>query len=632
MIGRNIEGSPFSNYSPYSFKHITIGQKVTELKGDIFYERPGINNLIVEKGANPLVIRSSQKLNYSSYRYYSIMPFGKTPIDTIYIDRTLISRGSDDEVVYLSPFYGVPSSYELFLGDNIQELADYCFKDNTITSISIPKNLKKIGNSCFSGCVNLRTINIKDSEENLEIGDEQTFYQCSLDSIYIGRNLVYNYNKTPFPSTKERLTRLTIGNCVTEINNNMFNGFKSLLSIDLPKNLTKIGKQAFYGCEGLTTLTIPSSVKEIGQQAFDLCRGLKTLTFEDGEEELAFSADPNFLNNAFCNSPLEKIYLGRNLIYSNVSPFSTIESIKELTLGSKVTRLNDRFFAGCPNLKAVYSNAENVPTTGASVFTESYLADATLYVPYSLYDEYRVTYPWNKFGNMINDEGKYNLFYMVDEVEYKKYVVKEGDGITPETEPTKEGYTFNGWSEIPDSMPAHDVIVTGAFSINKYKLIYNVDGEEYQSYDLDYGSSIIPEDVPIKEGYTFSGWSEIPEVMPAHDVTVTGSFSINSYKLTYMLNNEVYKEMTYEYGATVTPEPQPEGDYASFEWIDLPQTMPAHDVVVYAMYTSGITDVLMKTQQNVRIYTPNGKKLNKLQKGLNIVVLDDGTVKKIVVK
>ena len=40
----------------------------------------------------------------------------------------------------------------------------------------------------------------------------------------------------------------------------------------------------------------------------------------------------------------------------------------------------------------------------------------------------------------------------------------------------------------------------------------------------------------------------------------------------------------------------------------------------------------MASQQNVRIYSPNGKKLEKLQKGLNIVVLDDGTVKKVVVK
>lgn len=120
--------------------------------------------------------------------------------------------------------------------------------------------------------------------------------------------------------------------------------------------------------------------------------------------------------------------------------------------------------------------------------------------------------------------------------------------------------------------------------------------------------------------------------MPAHDVTVTGSFSVNSYTLTYMVDDKVYKETMYEYGATIIPEPQPEGDYATFEWIDLPQTMPAHDVVVYASYTTGIVEVLMATQRNLRIYSPNGKKLNKLQKGLNILVLDNGTIKKVVVK
>ena len=98
------------------------------------------------------------------------------------------------------------------------------------------------------------------------------------------------------------------------------------------------------------------------------------------------------------------------------------------------------------------------------------------------------------------------------------------------------------------------------------------------------------------------------------------------------MDNKVYKEVMCEYGTTVTPEPQPVGVYDTFEWIGQPETMPAHDVVVYAMYTSGITDDLIATQQNVRIYTPNGKKLNKLQKGLNIVVLKDGTVKKVVIK
>ncbi len=227
---------------------------------------------------------------------------------------------------------------------------------------------------------------------------------------------------------------------------------------------------------------------------------------------------------------------------------------------------------------------------------------------------------------------KYKLTYTVDGEEYKIYDVEYGSTITPEPAPSKEGYTFSGWSEIPETMPANDVTVTGTFSVNKYKLVYMVDGEEYKTYEMEYGATITPEPVPTKDGYTFSGWSDIPEMMPDHDVTVTGTFTINSYKLTYMIDNQVYKEIMYEYGATITPEPQPEGDYATFEWIDLPEKMPAHDVVVYASYTSGINEVLMTTQRNIRIYSPNGKKLDKMQKGLNIVVQDDGTVKKVVMK
>ena len=38
----------------------------------------------------------------------------------------------------------------------------------------------------------------------------------------------------------------------------------------------------------------------------------------------------------------------------------------------------------------------------------------------------------------------------------------------------------------------------------------------------------------------------------------------------------------------------------------------------------------MAVQRNVRIYSPNGKNRDKLQKGLNIIVFDDGTVHKVV--
>jgi hypothetical protein len=226
---------------------------------------------------------------------------------------------------------------------------------------------------------------------------------------------------------------------------------------------------------------------------------------------------------------------------------------------------------------------------------------------------------------------KYTLTYMVDDKEYKSFEIEYGTSITPETEPIKEGYTFSGWSWIPKTMPAEDVTVTGTFSINKYKLTYMVDGKVYKFYEIEYGEKITAEPAPLEEGYTFSGWSGVPETMPAHDVTVTGTFSINKYKLTYMIGDETYKEVEIEYGSTIPTEPQPDGDYVRFEWVGVPETMPAHDVIIYADFETGIMDVM--ALQGVRcIYSPNGKRISKLQKGVNIIVMNDGSVKKVYVR
>ncbi len=227
----------------------------------------------------------------------------------------------------------------------------------------------------------------------------------------------------------------------------------------------------------------------------------------------------------------------------------------------------------------------------------------------------------------------YTLTYQVDGEDYKTYKQEYGSAITPEAEPaSKEGHTFSGWSEIPETMPAHDITVTGKFTVNKYVLIYLLDGKEYKTLEVDYGSTIVPEAEPApKEGYTFSGWEGLPETMPAQIVIATGTYTVNKYKLTYMIGNETYKEVEIEYGSTIPTEPQPDGDYVRFVWVGVPETMPAHDVIVYADFETGITDVM--ALQGVRcIYSPNGKRISKLQKGVNIVVMNDGSIKKVYVK
>lgn len=368
-------------------------------------------------------------------------------------------------------------------------IEEYAFSGcSSLPSATIPNSVVSIGSYAYSNCSSLSSVVIEDCEDKLEFSDGNTFYDCPLQNVYIGRNIGYPSNNSPFKNHKEGIESIILGENVTEISNEEFYGLKKIASVALPKNLKKIGSMAFYGCEGLTELTIPGGVIEIGQQAFDLCKNLKTLRIEEGEAELKFTAEPNYLNNAFQNSPLEEVYIGRDFSFNNSSPLAIFETMKSLTFGEEVLSIQARSFIGCPNLKDVTSYSKVVPTTNDIVFTPSYQTNATLHVPYALYDEYKVANVWKDFGTIVNFEGLYNLVYNVDGEEYKKYVVEQGTTITPETAPYKEGYTFSGWSEIPATMPAHDVTVTGTFTsstgieqimsnVNSGAMIFNIDGK-----------------------------------------------------------------------------------------------------------------------------------------------------------
>ena len=59
-------------------------------------------------------------------------------------------------------------------------------------------------------------------------------------------------------------------------------------------------------------------------------------------------------------------------------------------------------------------------------------------------------------------------------------------------------------------------------------LTFMVDGEVYSCDTLAYGVPVTVPELPEHEGYSCTGWSEVPATMPAHDVTVTGSYVLNS--------------------------------------------------------------------------------------------------------
>ena len=182
----------------------------------------------------------------------------------------------------------------------------------------------------------------------------------------------------------------------------------------------------------------------------------------------------------------------------------------------------------------------------------------------------------------------YAVTYMVDGEVYKTDSVAYGSDITLAEAPEKEGYTFSGWSETPGTMPANDFTVEGTFTVNTYAVTYMVDGEVYKTDSVAYGSVITLAEAPEKEGHTFDGWSEIPETMPANDITVEGTFTINSYTVTFVVDGETYTTSSVEYGAEITVPDMEEKEGHTFNWNEHPATMPANDITVEGGYTTNI--------------------------------------------
>jgi hypothetical protein len=94
-------------------------------------------------------------------------------------------------------------------------------------------------------------------------------------------------------------------------------------------------------------------------------------------------------------------------------------------------------------------------------------------VPASALNDYSHSFicrePWRNFKIIVAiDKQYYNLKYIIDENNYIDCWFEEGATITPEPAPSKGGYTFSGWSEIPETMPDHDVTITGTFIENTY--------------------------------------------------------------------------------------------------------------------------------------------------------------------
>ena len=273
---KTLSVTKISQYAFYdcSLKSISIPSSVIFIDNYAFKSCP-IENLRIEDGTETL----SLGCNYddSNYNYGGEgLFYSSRTLETLYLGRNL-SYETGFQFGY-SPFFNLTKLTSVTIGNSVTSIEDYAFsscssltsivvdKGNTVydsrnncnaiiktasntliagckntiipsgvtsignlaftycsglTSVTIGNSVRSIEDGAFYSCTSLKDLRIEDGETTLSLGyNFYMFYDCPLESLYLGRNLDYNTSSncgySPFYN-KKTLKSVTIGNSVTSI-------------------------------------------------------------------------------------------------------------------------------------------------------------------------------------------------------------------------------------------------------------------------------------------------------------------------------------------------------------------------------------------------------------------------------
>ena len=202
-----------------------------------------------------------------------------------------------------------------------------------------------------------------------------------------------------------------------------------------------------------------------------------------------------------------------------------------------------------------------------------------------------------------------------DPVTFKFGAAIDSDSLP---KPTRDGYTFAGWKEVPSTMPANDLTLTALWATpTKHSVTFMILNQVYKTVELSEGEDIQLLDPPTIHGYTFVEWQQDgrrPDtVMGKDDVIISAELNENErFDVTYTLSNDSFATLiqdTYKdfknnsskslYAGDFIPLPsfsdrvvyvghQPlrfDGWFIDGSFDAVPQTMPDHALVLVAKFT-----------------------------------------------
>lgn len=217
-----------------------------------------------------------------------------------------------------------------------------------------------------------------------------------------------------------------------------------------------------------------------------------------------------------------------------------------------------------------------------------------------------VTASWTK---IVPDT--YTLKYYDGSVLLKTEQYAENADIADFAPEAKTGYTFVGWTDMPEDgkMPAKDLVVHAEWEVNKHDITLDAGEGKFANgssvfteNDVEYDSNlsgIVPLE-PTREGYEFTGWVdanknpvEIPSKMPDAPIDYTATWEIKTIKVTFDAGEGKFDdgsstaETSGDYDTEITlPEPPTREGFEFDGWDGLPEDgkLPAEDIKVVAKW------------------------------------------------
>ena len=411
----------------------------------------------------------------------------------------------------------------------VTAIGQAAFSQRDITSVTFPNSITSIGRAAFYCCSLLDSVALP--EKVTAIGD-MLFANCqSLRRVVIPEGVTLIDNSA-FNSCHS-LDSLTIPHSVTTIEDWAFAGCKNLSYVEMSRGLTYVGRGAFGDCYALKSVLITDlsawSMINFGDYNANPLTTTKTLKINDEEiTDLVIPDDVTYIGDyAFrgCTN-ITSVTMGESVTSIGASAFYGCKNCASITIGENVTSIGSWAFYGCSAMTSLTSLPRKVPSTSSNTFDNSIKDQAVLYVPSAALEAYSSKAPWSDFYDIVAlNIPKHQLAYYVDDALYKSFTLEEGEFITPEPAPEKEGYTFSGWSEIPERMPKHDVTVTGSFTLTTEQLA--LDGIQYTLWVKEKTAEIVGFDVT--DGFT--GHVSIPSMVnkdeASFDVTRIGDFAFS---------------------------------------------------------------------------------------------------------